>query len=491
MEAESGTHAERHAQRVIAVNFDEVLQRRLDEAEAAKEAVDGLSRRTPEFSARFGLSPGQRAGGWAALGAVTAFLVLDANGLATTLMLLASLSFSLIIAMRLAAALTALISRPPAIERPAPAENLRSLSVLVPLFGEANVVSDLVDALEALDYPEALLNVIFLVEIDDEPTLMALRLKRLRPGYDILPVPAAGPRTKPKALNYGLRFCRGDLVVIFDAEDRPDPIQPRAAARAFHDGPRNLAVVQAPLLAHNGEACWIARQFALEYAIHFKVWLPFLSRLRAPLALGGTSNYFDRRRLIEAGGWDPFNVTEDADLGLRLARFGGAAVMIAPPTWEEAPVRFRDWFNQRTRWTKGHLQTWLVLMRNPVGAIQDLGVAGFLLTQINLGGSLLAAMMHAPVLAWIILGLATPLPEVSGWYIGLLGVGYGAAVAAAVGSRHATLKFSDLLGFVAYWPMASAAMMRALWELKSRPHLWAKTPHGVAVGRSGSSNRGV
>jgi cellulose synthase/poly-beta-1,6-N-acetylglucosamine synthase-like glycosyltransferase len=205
--------------------------------------------------------------------------------------------------------------------------------------------------------------------------------------------------------------------------------------------------------------------------------------LRAPLALGGTSNYFDRRRLVSAGGWDSFNVTEDADIGLRLARRGGGTAMIALPTLEEAPVRLRDWFNQRTRWTKGHLQTWLVLMRDPPGAISDLGLAGFLLVLINLGGSLLAALMHAPVAAWVIAGLLTPLPGISGWYAGLLGVGYGAAVAAAIASRDASLKAHDLLGMIIYWPMASLAMLRALWELKSRPHAWAKTPHGVVADR--------
>src|SRR5690606_32310519 len=124
---------------------------------------------------------------------------------------------------------------------------------------------------------------------------------------------------------------------------------------------RNLAVVQAPLAIHNGGSSWIARQFEMEYAILFKVWLPFLARLGFPLPLGGTSNYFRRDRLQRAGGWDAWNVTEDADLGMRLARFGGRAAMIASPTWEEAPVQLHHWMTQRARWMKGHLQAWLVL----------------------------------------------------------------------------------------------------------------------------------
>src|SRR5262249_29589445 len=151
-------------------------------------------------------------------------------------------------------------------------------------------------------------------------------------------------------------------------------------AAAFAVGGRDLAVVQAPLLAYNHEDSWIAQQFDVEYNIHFRVWLPYLARLGAPLPLGGTSNYFRRDRLEAAGGWDAWNVTEDADLGLRLARLGWRAAMIRAPTYEEAPIRFKHWFNQRTRWIKGHIQTWLVLMRDPIGAANGMGWMQFLMT---------------------------------------------------------------------------------------------------------------
>ena len=201
--------------------------------------------------------------------------------------------------------------------------------------------------------------------------------------------------------------------------------------------------MQAPLLIHNRSEGWLAGQFEVEYAIHFRVWLPFLAQLGLPLALGGTSNYFRTNSLVEAGGWDAWNVTEDADLGLRLARFGGAAAMISSPTWEEAPPRFGDWLTQRTRWMKGHVQTWLVLMRQPFAAAKGMGWMRFASVQLTLGGSLLASIMHAPLVAWLMLGLFTPMVQLEGWHAVLFGLGYGSVLAAALASRDAPPNTGD------------------------------------------------
>src|SRR6185503_1190923 len=217
---------------------------------------------------------------------------------------------------------------------------------------------------------------------------------------------------------------------------------------------------------------WLAGQFETEYAIHFRVWLPFLARLALPLALGGSSNYFRRDRLLAAGGWDAWNVTEDADLGLRLARFGGKAAMISLPTYEEAPARFRHWLNQRTRWMKGHLQTWLVLMRQPFRAASGMGWLRFASVQLTLGGSLLTSIMHLPIIGWLALGLFTPLVHLEGWHAALFGLGYGSVLAAALVSAW-TFKASrpgvlTLLLLPIYWPLLSLAMIKALWELRTR-----------------------
>ena len=368
-------------------------------------------------------------------------------------------------------------SRTPATSAVVADANLPVITLLIPLYKEAAVLPDLLGAIGALDYPRHKLDVKLLIEADDAETLQAIRETNACSLFEVIPAPPGAPRTKPKALNYGLHFARGELVAIFDAEDRPAPGQLRAAAAAFTRADRKLAVVQAPLNIHNGRDGWLAAQFEVEYAIHFRVWLPFLAKMGAPLALGGTSNFFRRDVLVEAGGWDAWNVTEDADIGLRLARLGYRAAMITPETDEEAPAKLKPWLNQRTRWMKGYLQTWLVLNRSPAAAARGMGLFNYLLTQVTLGGSLLAAMTHGPLLVWTAASAATM--GVEAWHVALFGLGYGSALAAALASGAKHARFVVLLTLPLYWPLQSIAMVRALYEMKRRPHHWAKTPHGA------------
>ena len=183
-------------------------------------------------------------------------------------------------------------------------------------------------------------------------------------------MPDLQPRTKPKALNYALPLARGEYVVIYDAEDRPEPGHLRQALRAFRAGPSNLAAVQARLNLYNTNLYntkenWLTRQFTIEYCALFDGLLPALDRLRLPIPLGGTSNHFRASALRWLMAWDPFNVTEDADLGIRLARYGYRCRMLGSTTYEEAPARPMSWLKQRTRWLKGYMQTWRVHMNHP------------------------------------------------------------------------------------------------------------------------------
>lgn len=457
----------------------DLLERRLAEARAFGEASEQLSARMPEFSARGGLTVGQRLTGWLLLVSYVVWLFADTGTAATAFAVLIAIAFGLVISLRLFTATATLSAkRSPAAPR-LTNDALWDLTILVPLYREANVVSDLVAAIARLDYPSWRLDVKLLVEADDAETIAAVRALSLPAHFEVIPVPPGEPRTKPKALNYGLAFARGKVVAVFDAEDRPVPDQPRAAMQAFLSGPANLAVVQAPLRIHNAGASWFARQFALEYAIHFRVWLPTLARIGAPLALGGTSNYFRRDVLERAGGWDAWNVTEDADIGLRLARLGYAARMISPATDEEAPTRWRQWRNQRTRWMKGHLQTWLVLNRTPFRAMREMGLAKFMITQVTLGGGLLASMLHAPLYLWIAASLIF-FRNIEPWHVALFGFGALSAIASAMAARSGLVSLSTLLGLLLYWPMQSWAMIRALVEMKLKPHFWAKTPHGLS-----------
>jgi cellulose synthase/poly-beta-1,6-N-acetylglucosamine synthase-like glycosyltransferase len=388
--------------------------------------------------------------------------------------------FACAIAWRLFAA----SSLAPTLSRLAAPAHWPTYTILCPLYREANVAPDLIAALSRLDYPTQALDIKILIEGDDVDTMAAVLALAHAPHIEIVVLPPARPRTKPKALNAGLARARGDYVVVYDAEDRPHPQQLRAALAAFEHGGPNLACVQAPLAIDNAHASWIARQFAAEYAIQFREMLPLLSRLHLPLPLGGTSNHFRAEALRVGGGWDSYNVTEDADLGYRMARERMRADVIGPPTWEEAPVNFGAWLNQRTRWIKGHLQTWLVLMRNPFRTAHEMGFKAFAAMQLTLACGLLAAFAHGP-LALVVLYAALSPQDVlgpAGFTLALFG--YCTAIFAAL---TASAIANDLgharaaLTMPLYWPLASLAAYRALGELLFRPHHWRKTAHGVST----------
>lgn len=379
-----------------------------------------------------------------------------------------------------------------------PNEDLPAYSILVPLYDEAAMVAHLLNAMLSLDYPTEKLDILFLTEADDAATLAAFKTHRLPGHMAVIAVPPSKPRTKPKALNFALPLTRGQFVTIFDAEDRPEPDQLRKAVVAFRDGPKHrtekLGCVQAALAITNASDSFFTRHFALEYMALFDAFLPALSQLNLPIPLGGTSNHFRRDALIKAGGWDPYNVTEDADLGIRLARMGYTTQMIASTTYEEAPASYRLWVRQRARWFKGWWQTWLVHMRHPLALLHDLGLAGFVTIQVILLGVLISVLIHPFFLAAALIaasGVAGPGFETalmgSGQILLSLNVanfilGYAAAVAlSGVGAERRGVGgiIPALATIPLYWVCLSAAGFLALWELVRRPHHWAKTPHGL------------
>jgi cellulose synthase/poly-beta-1,6-N-acetylglucosamine synthase-like glycosyltransferase len=360
-------------------------------------------------------------------------------------------------------------------------------TILCPLHCEANVVADLVAALERLDYPRHALDIQLLLEADDVDTIAAALAAAQGSAIRIVLIPAAAPRTKPKALNVGLALARGDFLAVYDAEDRPHPQQLRAALAAFDEGGECLACVQAPLVIDNAHDSWIASQFAAEYAIQFREILPLLARMGAPIPLGGSSNHFRTDALRQSGGWDPYNVTEDADLGYRFAREGKRGGIIAAPTFEEAPVSFNAWLDQRTRWIKGHLQTWLVLMRNPFRSASEMGLGAFWSMHLVLGLGILASLAHGPIAIVLFVAAATPFDLLGPADFTLALSGYAAAAFAALSAAALSGDLSHAraaLTMPLYWPLSSIAAYRALWELIRHPHHWAKTTHGISRARA-------
>jgi len=365
-----------------------------------------------------------------------------------------------------------------------------TVCVLVPLYREDAVVQRLILHLSKLDYPKDRLDICLICEPDDPQTLQAIP-QNLAAPFRVVIATDSGPKTKPKALNDALAQTqaypfRSDFVTIYDAEDRPHPAQIKTAMRAFHAHPEWDAL-QAPLTFYNANQKLLTRQFALEYAALFFVWLPFLARLSCPFPLGGTSNFIRRQALDRLGGWDSYNVTEDADLSFRLAALGGKLGYIHPATSEEIVEDWTAWRNQRSRWMKGFIQTWRVQMRAAFAPGGWAGIRRQLTLQVTLGITLFSNLFHLPFVVYM-LGLAiwsglsgSPL-LLSAWAVYCLILSYSAGlmtgIVGAVRSGQYRL-IPDVIFMPFYWLAFFVPTLSALWELKNKPFYWNKTQHGV------------
>ncbi|MGD0811051.1 MAG: glycosyltransferase [Acidimicrobiales bacterium] len=473
-----------------------VARRWRTERDRARFSTDGLFVAMPELSARNTLSTRQRdafiAGGVALLISV----VIAPHLTVVFIVSVCTLGYAASMVVRLWLYVASLggpelVRLSDTEARSAPDEVLRTYTVLVPVFREPEVMSSLVANLRRLDYPADRLQILLLVETDDSATITSARWA-IGPANDIriLLVPPGGPRTKPKALNYGLTHVTGTYITIFDAEDRPDPLQLRKAALAFSTQPASVACLQARLGFFNGRQNLITRWFQVEYSMWFRQMLPGLSKLGAPIPLGGTSNHFRTDVLLDLGAWDPNNVTEDADLGARLSRAGYRSEVLDSVTLEEANSDFVNWAKQRSRWYKGYLQTFLVHIRDIRSTRRAMGTRELLFFTFLVGGTPLMAMAN-PVFwiltvlwfsvkpAWIMTMYPAPV-----YYVGLVVWLAGNFLFTFISMLEA-VEVDDSL-FVAalltplYWVMMSVAAFKALIQVVFAPTYWEKTRHGLA-----------
>jgi cellulose synthase/poly-beta-1,6-N-acetylglucosamine synthase-like glycosyltransferase len=389
--------------------------------------------------------------------------------------------------IRLAAILTAPKRDRP--QRRPPDEELPIYSVLIPLHSEAAMVPQLFEAMWALDYPPSRLDIKFVVEATSVETLAAVQSRLGDPRVSLVSVPDSLPRTKPKAINFALPLCRGEYVVVYDAEDRPDADQLWRAAMRFRDIP-DLVCLQAHLTIDNGHKGWLPACFAGEYSALFTVLLPALAQWRLPMPLGGTSNHFRVSALRNLGGWDAFNVTEDADLGIRLARRRLRVETLASATREHAPTRLRPWLGQRTRWMKGWMQTFIVHNRNPARLLAEMGLWPMVAFEILVLGMIVAPLLHSGLILSAVVQLiqGRKLFEGYGWaglYTSIMLLGYASTLAMTTmglirARRPDLLVYQLLLPF--YWMLMALATLRALRELALRPFHWFKSPHAPVAG---------
>ncbi len=429
--------------------------------------------------------------GFGALAALVLALIALPQGTVGLLSLWAILTLIATLALKVAAsAATMRTHRADRATVPPPIPpKLPVVSMMVPLFREDDIAPRLLQRLGRIDYPKELLDILLITEEEDTATREALRRHRLPRWMRIVTVPDGPVRTKPRALNFALDFCRGSIVGVWDAEDAPAPGQIIEVARRFAAAGDDVACLQGVLDFYNARHNWLTRCFTIDYAIWFRAILPGLARLGLVVPLGGTTLFFRREIIEKLGGWDAHNVTEDADLGLRLARHGYRTELIDTVTEEEPNARVLTWLKQRSRWQKGYAVTWASHMRDPAKLWRDLGAKRFWGVQVLFLGSLTQAIL-APILLsyWLVaFGLPHPLTGVMpGWLmasVGALfilseGVNLILGLWAVRGHKHRhLLPWLPLMSL--YAPLASLSSYKALWEWITAPFYWDKTRHGV------------
>ena len=369
-------------------------------------------------------------------------------------------------------------------------DDLPVYTVLVPLYHEAESLPRLVRNLGRLDYPHDKLDVLLLMEEDDEVTQAAAQELRLPSFIRKVVVPDAPPKTKPKACNLGLSLARGQYLVVYDAEDRPDPDQLKKAVLAFRRVPENVVCIQAKLNFYNQRQNLLTRLFTAEYSMWFDLYLPGLSRIDAPIPLGGTSNHFRTSSLRELLGWDPYNVTEDCDLGTRLAAHEQSTRMLDSTTWEEACSDLGYWIRQRSRWTKGYIQTYLVHMRHPLRLLGHLGLGRSISFHLIVGGTPLCLLINplywCMTLGWFVfrwekLAQFFPFPIIL-WGLVCLFAGnfvfvYSSLLAAYRRGYYDLVKYGLLVPF--YWMLMTVGAWKGFLEIIYKPHFWQKTRHAL------------
>jgi cellulose synthase/poly-beta-1,6-N-acetylglucosamine synthase-like glycosyltransferase len=466
-------------------------------SEVVDKATTQLWREHPDASARTVLDRRQKIVGAVALAALVACVVLFPRPTVAALSLLVSAAFLIGIGFKFVICMTGARKEFESTVTKADIDALTDqelpvYTVLVPCYKEAGIVAQLVENLGALDYPADKLEILLLLEADDTETLVAAKASDPPRTITIVVTPDGQPKTKPKACNVGLLLAKGEYLVIYDAEDRPDPDQLKRAVVGFRRARPGTVCLQAALNYFNADENVLTRMFTLEYSFWFDYMLPGLDHHRMPIPLGGTSNHFHTRSLRELGGWDPYNVTEDADLGIRVAARGQHVGVITSTTFEEANNAYGNWIRQRSRWIKGYLQTTLVHTRHPVRLVREAGLwqaLGFLML---IGGTAASFLAVIPLYALFVVSLlVTPTaiaPYFPGWVLWfsllnlLLGNGLmiWVSMMGAFRRRRYWLVLWALLNPV-YWLLHSVAAYKGLWQLITRPHYWEKTDHGLST----------
>ncbi|PJJ80446.1 glycosyltransferase family 2 protein [Mucilaginibacter auburnensis] len=461
-----------------------------------KSAVFELLNRDPKNSALTTFTTPQLVFTFGLLGVVVAGLILSFANTAIIINVLLSSFFLVAIVFKL---FLALVGSRFELDEAVTKKEVREVvddelpiyTIHLPVYKEDKLIKKLIWNLQSIDYPREKLDIKLLIEEDDDKTLNAVRNLDFPAVFEVIVVPFHMPKTKPKACNYGLHFSRGKFLTIYDAEDVPDTDQLKKVVALFNKLPDNYIVIQSALNYFNRNENFLTRMFTLEYSYWFDYMLPGLDTFDIPIPLGGTSNHFKFEYLIELGGWDPFNVTEDADLGVRAYDKGYKVAIINSTTYEEANNEMFNWVRQRSRWIKGYMQTHLVHMRNPIALWKKIGWKGFLGFNFFIGATPVTFLVYPLLLCiffcYVIFDLETIRTLFPDWvlFMSIINLMVGNILMIYV-NMMAVFKrrYYELILFAVanpiYWLLHSWAAYKGLYQLVVKPFYWEKTNHGLS-----------
>jgi cellulose synthase/poly-beta-1,6-N-acetylglucosamine synthase-like glycosyltransferase len=378
-------------------------------------------------------------------------------------------------------------------------------TILCPLYKEWKVIPQFIESIQKIEYSKDKLQVLLLLEEDDIESISKIKEFRLPSNFEVVIVPHSYPKTKPKACNFGLKRAKGEYVVIYDAEDIPDPLQLKKVILAFREADEKVTCIQAKLNFYNPRQNFLTRLFTAEYSVWFDLVLTGLQAINAPIPLGGTSNHFKTEVLKSLGGWDSFNVTEDCDLGMRLVKRKFKTAVLDSTTQEEANSNLFNWFRQRSRWIKGYIQTYFVHMRNPKEFITHWSEPHVITFQLIVGGKVISMLINP--FMWILTVSYFVLRPFIGSFIDTLFPGpilYMSALSLIFGNflymyyymiGCAKRQHDDLVKYVfftpLYWLGMSVAAFTAIVELMYKPHYWSKTKHGLHLDHKAAKKNAV
>ncbi|SEP45728.1 glycosyltransferase [Mucilaginibacter sp. OK283] len=482
---------------IVAYDLDITwLSHKLLGEKYVKASVYELMRRDPKSSASTTFTTPQLAFLFILLGIVAAGMVLNFKNTSIAINVVISMFFLVAITFKL---FLALVGSRFELHQAVTKDEVRDVvntdlplyTVLLPVYKEDKLIKKLIWNLQSLDYPREMLDIKLLIEEDDDKTLKAVQNLDFPAVFEVIVVPFHMPKTKPKACNYGLHFSKGKFLTIYDAEDIPDTDQLKKVVTLFGKLPDHYICIQSALNYFNRNENFLTRMFTLEYSYWFDYMLPGLDTLDIPIPLGGTSNHFKMDALVELGAWDPFNVTEDADLGVRAYAKGYKIAIINSTTYEEANNEPFNWIRQRSRWIKGYMQTYLVHMRNPAELIRKIGFKGFLGFNFFIGATsatfLVYPLLLAIFISYLIFDFSTIRTLFPDWvlFMAIFNLMVGNILMIYV-NMMAVFKrrYFELILFAlanpVYWLMHSAAAYMGLYQLITNPFYWEKTNHGLS-----------